>query len=91
VTVLGARAEDLARDPSFRARFDRVVSRASGTAMEVWGRTGEIRCAGARLLAIKGTDAEEERAEAERAGLSARLVPIPAGGGRLALLVVGDA
>jgi 16S rRNA G527 N7-methylase RsmG len=83
------RSEELAGDPSMKGRFDRILTRAAGTAMEVWRSTEGLRGSGALLLAIKGNDAVEESREVRDAGLDVRIEPLPGAGEGLSLLVVG--
>ncbi|MEX2245557.1 MAG: 16S rRNA (guanine(527)-N(7))-methyltransferase RsmG [Dehalococcoidia bacterium] len=92
ITVLTGRAEELAHDTTLRGRFDLVVARAVAPLPELLELTLPFARAGGRVVAPKGSRAEEEVAAAKHAlevlGGEAFVVPFRVPGPPQQLVVV---
>lgn len=73
VTVLGARAEDLGRDPAHRERYDVVTARAVAPLRVLLELGAPLLTVGGVLAAIKG---ERGRAELDEAQEAARVLAV---------------
>jgi len=67
VRLVHGRAEDLARDPVFRNRFDVVIARSVARLNVLLGWTTPLAQVNGHVLSYKGPGVEEELPEAKRA------------------------